>query len=361
MRNLTSRAWRAAALTAVPLAVASLALSPAAQASVHAPAAGLTWHKLFAINGWNSAQSRYGTGDPSWAVSNGVVYLSGSVKRGSGTSTLFAQLPPQARPAHNIWLTVYTLNESSGTLEIKPNGKVYASSTPQSNAAGYTSLAGVSFPAKSVHPTSMTLINGWHSEQTAWNTGAPGYVVRSGIVYLTGALGGGSNSEFTVLPKAARPSRVEYLSVYTFGGTHGTLVIKPNGLATASSGDAASFTSLSGVSYPAASVGHTKIHLINGWHSEQGVWNSGDPGFTVRGGVVYLSGSLATAGSNETFGVLPKGARPSHLLYIQTYTESDTIGTVFIDPNGTIEAYSTPRANAEAYTSLARISFPVKS
>ena len=46
------------------------------------------------------------------------------------------------------------------------------------------------------------------------------------------------------------------------------------------------------------------------------------------GGVVYLSGSLATAGTNEAFAVLPAGARPAHDLYIKVYTFGSSVGTV---------------------------------
>jgi len=39
--------------------------------------AGTTWHKLNLINGRKSGQGKFGTGDPAYAVKNGIVYLSG--------------------------------------------------------------------------------------------------------------------------------------------------------------------------------------------------------------------------------------------------------------------------------------------
>src|SRR5260370_42447214 len=38
-----------------------------------------TWHKLTLLNGWKSSPSPHHSGDPSYAVSAGVVYLSGAL------------------------------------------------------------------------------------------------------------------------------------------------------------------------------------------------------------------------------------------------------------------------------------------
>src|ERR1022692_5197791 len=93
MRLFRSRARLVAAL-AMPVAVASLTLGAgAASARTGTPASGVTWHRISGINGWRSAESRYGTGNPSWALQGGVVYLSGSVLRSGGTSSLFGVLP----------------------------------------------------------------------------------------------------------------------------------------------------------------------------------------------------------------------------------------------------------------------------
>lgn len=359
MRQRRSRALLAGALT-LPAVAASLALGPGmAQANVRTPASTVTWHKLTPINGWASGQTGFHTGGPSWTISNGIVYLSGSVFRSSGTKTQFATLPPQARPSHAIWLSVYTESDSVGNLVIKPGGSISAFGA---QAPGFTSLATVSFPARSTAQTPITLQHGWFSEQGAFNSGDPAFTVRDGIVYLSGSMATTSGrSIFAVLPKAARPQSVEYITVYTFGGTFGTLQINPNGTARAYAGSATQYTSLAGVSFPAAVIGEKKLTLINGWHSEQGVFNSGDPAFTVRNGIVYLSGSMATSSINTQFAVLPPAARPSHLLYIKTYAFGSSSGTIFITASGDIEAYSPESADAQNYTSLASISYPLKS
>jgi hypothetical protein len=362
MRHLRAGAVRLAVL-GVSVAVTSAALGTGvASAGTTAPATGVTRHKLFAINGWSSAQRLYNTGDPRWAVKGGVVYLSGSVHQTSGSSHLFAVLPPQARPSHATWITVYTLAGSTGTLTIYPNGKMYAGSTPTGNARGYTSLATVSFPAKSTTQKKIALLNGWHSEQSVWNSGDPSYTVKNGVVYLSGSLAtSGSNHQFALLPKAARPAHNEYITAYTFSGTHGTLFIGANGRALAYAGSATAFTSLASVSYPVASAPSHTLPLHNGWHSEQGVYGTGDPAYQVSAGVVYLSGSLATAGTNSLITVLPVAARPAHNLYIKAYTFDSSVGTVLIQANGSIFAYSPNPPDARAFTSLATISYPLNS
>jgi hypothetical protein len=362
MRHLTPGA-RLLAVLAIPVAVASVALGAgAASASTTTPASGVTWHKLSAINGWHSAQHAYKTGDPRWALKGGVVYLSGSVRRSSVSSNPFAVLPLQARPSHAMWITVSMAGHQTGTLTILPSGKMYASSTPSGYAPFYTSLAAVSFPAKSTAKKKITPLNGWHSEQSVWNSGDPSYTVKNGVVYLSGSLAtSGTNHQFALLPKAARPAHNEYITVYTFNGTHGTVFIGANGQALAYSGSATSFTSLASVSYPVASAPSHKLTLQGGWHSEQGVYNTGDPAYEISGGVVYLSGSLATGGTNDQFAVLPPAARPAHRLYIKAYTFASSVGTVLIEPNGTMAAYNADSLDSQKFTSLATISFPLTS
>jgi len=58
--------------------------------------------------------------------------------------------------------------------------------------------------------------------------------------------------------------------------------------------------------------------------------------------------------------MLPPGTRPSHDLYIKMYANG-VVGTVFILPNGDILAFSPTTSDAEAFTSLAGISYPLKS
>ena len=107
-------------------------------------------HKLALDNGWQSGEPTHDTGDPSYWVSGGVVHLSGSVVQPSGTNQIFAVLPKADRPAHDLYIQVmvYTPdnNARAGTVEIDPDGAMWAYSTWGNAAQMYTSLAGISFP-----------------------------------------------------------------------------------------------------------------------------------------------------------------------------------------------------------------------
>jgi hypothetical protein len=106
----------------------------------------VTWHTLTLLNGWASSQSAFGTGNPKVAIQNGVVYLSGSLHQVSGTNDEFAVLPTTDRPTHTLWLPVYTLDGTEGSLEIAASGGMFAFA---GSATGFTSLAGVSYPVNS--------------------------------------------------------------------------------------------------------------------------------------------------------------------------------------------------------------------
>ena len=113
-------------------------------------------------------------------------------------------------------------------------------------------------------------------------------------------------------------------------------------------------------------VSWNSLSLVNGWSSENATYGTGNPKVAIQNNVVYLSGSLhqVTLGS-DTFAFLPTQFRPTHNLYITVYTNGDTVGTVYIASNGTMEAYA-PGAcgsgnTAQCYTSLAGVSYPINS
>ncbi len=105
------------------------------------------------------------------------------------------------------------------------------------------------------------------------------------------------------------------------------------------------------------SVGFHGLKLINGW-SRYSV-GTGAPSYGVSDGVVYLSGGMhQTAGSSNEFAVLPKGARPSHTLWIGVYSEATTSAFVEITPSGAMFIGGT---DDQFFASLAGVSFPVGS
>ena len=157
-----------------------------------------------------------------------------------------------------------------------------------------------------------------------------------------------------------------YLTVYTYGGTMGLVEILPDGTVYTYMGGAQQYTSLAGISFPAAADTVHKLALDNGWQSGEPTHDTGDPSYWVSGGMVHLSGSVVQpSGTNQIFAVLPKADRPAHDLYIQVmvYTPDNNAraGTVEIDPDGAMWAYSTWGNAAQMYTSLAGISFPLGS
>lgn len=95
------------------------------------------------------------------------------------------------------------------------------------------------------------------------------------------------------------------------------------------------------------------------WQSDQRPFDTGNPAYAVRGGIVYLSGSAkAKSPVGERLAKLPPGARPSRNLYVRTYTSGTlgvAAGALLIHPDGTILAFG---GNSRQFLSLAGISFP---
>jgi hypothetical protein len=135
-------------------AYASTHLSAANSPAASQAAAGVSWTSLSLVNGWASENSAFQSGNPKVAQQNGIVYLSGSLAQPSGSSDVFATLPSADRPAHNMWITVYTFSDTSGTLFIGHDGTMEAfsngsCSATQNSAQCFTSLASVSYPVNS--------------------------------------------------------------------------------------------------------------------------------------------------------------------------------------------------------------------
>jgi hypothetical protein len=137
---------------AVSIMALVLSLSGGAYASAHSarPASAarvrLTEHTLKLMNGWQSADPGNGTGKPRFAVSRGVIYLSGSLTQPSPAGTEFAVLPGWARPGHVLYLLIYTSQGAVGTLQVFPGGALVVYSNNPASAKDFSSLAGVSFP-----------------------------------------------------------------------------------------------------------------------------------------------------------------------------------------------------------------------
>jgi len=366
--------WRLATSISVTLAVlaavataapaAATTRPPARPSAAARPSAGLAWHRLTLLHGWTSAQSSYETGNPSWAAKGGIVYLSGSVRQVSEAGGSFARLPSGARPAHIQYFAVYTVNYAYGQLVVDPDGLMYVITFPESEAEGYTSLAGISFPASGTAAHKLALRSGWRPAPAADDGGAPAYSLAGGVVHLSGEASqpSGTGLLLGVLPKGARPAEVVYLTVLTDELAPGTVRIATNGDVYAYGGNARNVTSLDGLSFRPGKTGWHTLTLLNGWASRQVQYHTGFPEYQVSGGVVYLSGAVGNpAASSDTFARLPKGARPAHYLYIDAYTVGGYVGTLYIEPDGDISVSGPNVADGQVLTSLTGISFPLGS
>ena len=346
-----------AGLPAAPAAPAALA--GAGQVSASAP---FFWHTLPLKNGWASASTKLlATGTPAWAIRDGVVYLRGAIKQTiTSGSYIFAQLPQSAWPAHDLYLQVYTNSDVPGVLYIGADGGMEAY---DGNFAAFTSLAAVSYAAKTLKSSNLALENGWLSSQSPYDTGNPAYSVSDGVVYLSGSMHTGGKSRLAfILPKAARPSAGMYISTYTFDGTTGMLHIQSTGQVYANGAEATGYTDLANISFPVASTKWHAFTLTAGWKSAAALLHTATPAYAVVNGVVYLTGSMHQPVSGTglwTFAPVP-ARTTGNVLEIEVDTSNGSAGAVAMTSSLGLVS-SKPFSNARAFTSLAGIAYPPSS
>jgi hypothetical protein len=375
MRSVPARVFRsfwiavpAAALAAVIGATSAVAAPAMSAGTTHAHAQAspvtaarsprLTWHRIKLVHGWKSASVRkLKTGTPAWAVSKGVVYLRGAIRQPNAEgSTVFTTLPKSARPAHTMYIQIYTSDDTPGILYINPSGEAQAY---DGSAYTFASLANVSFQTARTRTHKLALTNAWTSSQPVYGTGDPAYDISHGVVYLSGSMHttGVSELAFT-LPRAARPARDMYLSVYSFDGDVGWLHILRNGQAYAGGPEAASFTSLATISFPVAKTRWHKFKLDDAWKSGASRFGTAAPEYAVINGVTYLNGSMYQSVTEPGLWTdLPKAARSVDVLEIEVYTFDGTAGSIAIT-NSLGLVSSMPFSNAQTMTSLAGVVYP---
>lgn len=378
---------RVLAATMTALALAAGVTSAGASAASASIRTSCAWQPLSLVNGWQSAQSSWNTGDPAYCVIGGTVYLSGSLAQPTTGPSEFAVLPSGALPATRDYLSVYTFNGAAGVLRIEPNGAMYAY---QGSATRFTSLAGVSFPAAGTPMQPLTpLTNGWHSAQGLWDTGDPAYYTRVGITHLSGSLTGGTPpdqsspypiavTDFATLPPGTSSSAACALtSTYAYGGDVATLDIEPDGTIGAynNANTADSFTTLTGIAFPQDGAAWQPLSLLDIWDyspvvcSENGAI-SNPPSYYVSGNVVYLSGAMAIPDDGpcattdctpaSEFAVLPPAARPVHDLYLRITDDVGGYYSLHIAPSGAMYIFGLP-AGFHPHPSLDGISYQLGS
>lgn len=100
----------------------------------------------------------------------------------------------------------------------------------------------------------LTLVSGWVAY--GGGTTAPAVAVDSmGFIHFKGAMSGGTDTGFSTLPRAYRPSRLVMAPVTLRDGNPGIMMISPSGIAWVADANggvanAAQMTSLEGVSFP---------------------------------------------------------------------------------------------------------------
>jgi hypothetical protein len=203
------------------------------------------------------------------------------------------------------------------------------------------------------------LRNGWKP----YGTNDPGFTVINNVVYLRGALSGGFGERLFTLPAGYRPSTNVYVNTNLYGGVRGRLLIDPSGDVTVGSAgnfsDAASFTSLDGVSFALASQGSTPLTLQNQWSGSP--YSTRAPAVMDDLGVVRFQGALWTSTSNTNMSPfsLPAGFRPNSEVYVPVDLCNVTKGRLIISANGAVTIQSEMAGtSAQCFTSLEGVFFP---
>jgi hypothetical protein len=189
---------------------------------------------------------------PAFRSIGGVVHFQGAMYS-TGNNTVAFTLPPNDRPAADVYIPLDLCAATNGRLHITPDGnaEVQDSSDTYSGAKCFVSLDGAQFTAASAGYTPLTLLNGWTNAPYSTRNAAAKLI--GGVVHFAGAIGSGAKATAFVLPPAFRPAKNVYVAV-DLSSTHGgRLHISPDGTVTVQSQDgffyANDFTSLEGVTF----------------------------------------------------------------------------------------------------------------
>ena len=111
----------------------------------------VSWHPLHLVSGWKAMSAKY-YGAPSYAIQDGVLYLSGILTPPPSGAPFFAVLPNGAHPKHFLWLLYYNFGGGGtglvGNMEIEPNGDMFIYA-PASGQILNPALQAISFPVNS--------------------------------------------------------------------------------------------------------------------------------------------------------------------------------------------------------------------
>jgi hypothetical protein len=315
-----------------------------------------TFTKAQLFDGWK--YGGFDTAYPGYAKDPlGVVHLRGTVQGGTDGTEAFL-LPKALAPSHDMWLPVEVGPGQGSALMVATTGQVIPDGPPTSYYLPLDDVSFVAGRATTIRFTHAQLQNGWRygGNNSAW----PGYAIDPlGVVHLRGGLfDGTSGTSAFVLPKALRPSHPIWLPIYSSGFTGGSLSVSPDGQVTPTGDEVASYASLDGVSFVAASA--TKIRFTNAKLTQRWKYaglGSARPGYGKDPlGVVHLRGAMRDGRCDTVALTLPTGLRPSHWLNFPIYTLGGTRGWLAITRVGHV--YPCGGAAAiHGYASLDGMSF----
>lgn len=108
-----------------------------------------------------------------------------------------------------------------------------------------------------------------------------------------------------------------------------------------------------------------KLPLRNKWLAAPKGYGAGAPAYTVSNSIVYLTGAAdrtnQTSSIPSVIGVLPKSARPKHILSFAAFNyAAGGESSIEVFPNGNVEVLGNG-GDENFFTSLAGIEFPLGS
>jgi len=213
--------------------------------------------------------------------------------------------------------------------------------------------------AGSARATELVLENGW--THTPYGTSPAEAFSDHDMVYLKGAVAGGSTDVLFTLPPLLRPSANVFVSVDLCNAKQGRLWIQPTGVVSVQTesgifSEAQCFTSLDGVRFARPGIEFQPLTLSNGWVGAP--FGTATPSVALMDGVVHLRGGVS-GGTSSTLFTLPLDRRPATNVYVPVGLCDGAKGRLLITPSGTatVSTLSGSIVAAQCFTSLDGVSF----
>lgn len=217
----------------------------------------------------------------------------------------------------------------------------------------------VSHAAGVARAVDLVLENGW--TDAPFSTSPAEAYYDNDMVYLRGAVAGGSSPVLFTLPDSMQPGANTYVSVDLCGAAQGRLLIQSDGTvsvqsASGSFAEAQCFTSLDGVKFASPGIDFDPLTLSGTWSG--GPFGTTLPQVALLDDIVHLRGALA-GGTTSLLFTLPVGRRPATEVYVPVNLCGGAKGRLRISPNGNVVVSATSGAFSEAqcFTSLDGVSF----